>query len=145
MNVYQDVQDSKKEGFTESRERVLRETDIETIDHVTRYHGQMYYHVVSGTTDSNEQMLAYVNQSKPEQEVLTFLTSELVQKSKIENQWKSECGNCQLLQSNYGIRSNVPLVELSYFDTSDRLTYRYYRLDNGELESGVSFSDKYKQ
>ncbi|MFB1049339.1 DUF5590 domain-containing protein [Paraliobacillus sp. JSM ZJ581] len=144
-NVYQDIQGNKREGFVKSEERVLSETKIVEVDKVSRFHGQKYYHVVSGRTKTDEQMLAYVHQSNAEKKIVSFSLKDFVDKEQIESKWQSECGNCRLLQSNYGIRDNIPLLELSYFDHDDRLSYRYYRLDNGEFESGVSFSNNYKQ
>ncbi|CQR46665.1 hypothetical protein BN1058_00937 [Paraliobacillus sp. PM-2] len=143
-NVYQLIQENKIEGFTESEERVLTETDMITVDEISRFHGRQYYHVITGKNEEGEQLLAYVNQSNSDKAISVFSLKRLVNKERIEESWQTACESCQLLQMNYGIRDNVPLLELSYFDNKDRLSYRYYRLDNGEYESGVTLSNDYK-
>ncbi|WP_143804805.1 cell wall elongation regulator TseB-like domain-containing protein [Paraliobacillus ryukyuensis] len=142
-HLYQTIQSNKLSGFAESEERVLNETDMVTVNQTERFHGTDFYHVFIGDNKDGDRLLAYVNQTNKDEEIHTFSLNNLMTKKQLTNQWKNECESCQLLHSTYAIRDTTPLLELTYIDSQNRLTYRYYQLDNGEYESGVSFSNQY--
>ncbi|WP_112181159.1 MULTISPECIES: DUF5590 domain-containing protein [Paraliobacillus] len=142
--LYQTVEANKTSDFSTSEERVLEETAIIEIDDISRYHGEIYYNVVEGQTETGDSILAFVEVSNQEVEIKTFELSNFLDKNTLLSQWQNSCStSCELLQSQYGIRGDTPLLELSYFDAEDRLSYAYYRLDDGSYDSGVSFSNDY--
>lgn len=142
--LYQDIEESKTNDFATSEKRILEETEITEIESISRYHGQVYYNVVEGSTNTGEKLLGFVAISDEPMELEIFELSDLIDKSSLEEKWRDSCaGSCELLQSQYGIRDEIPLLEVSYFDEKDRLSYAYYRLKDGSYDSGVSFSNDY--
>lgn len=142
--LYQDVEESKSSDFLTSEERVLEETEITEIVDTSRYHGEIYYNVIEGQTETDVSLVAFVDVSNEEAEIKTFDLTNFIDENTLVSQWRNSCsGSCELLQSQYGIRGNTPLLELSYFDAEDRLSYAYYRLEDGSYDSGVSFSNDY--
>ena len=136
--IYQTVERNRSESFTTSEQRILNDTEITDINTITRFHGEAYYHVINGETVDGEQLLAYVNKSD-EEEIQTFKIDELMTLETLEKQWLKTCQSCELLYSQYGIRGNIPLLEVTYIDEENRLSYTYFRLKDGTLDSRVSF------
>lgn len=142
--LYQNVKENKVSDFLNSEERVLEETEITEIVDISRYHGDLYYNVIKGQTETDESLLAFVEVSNKEAEIKTFELTNFIDKNKLVTQWRNSCSDsCEVLQAHYGIRGNTPLLEISYFDAEDRLSYAYYRLEDGSYDSGVSFSNDY--
>lgn len=140
--LYQTVLDDKTNEFELTENRVNHELELSTIDEITRYHGTNYFHVVEGMTNENEQVVIYVNQTDQEADPIVFLKNDWVEETEIINQWEDETPYQDIHQIQYGIRNETPLLEFVYLDQSGRLSYDYYRLDNGEYDSGISFANK---
>ncbi|GGM23064.1 hypothetical protein GCM10011351_06150 [Paraliobacillus quinghaiensis] len=137
--IYQTIEKNRTETFATSEQQILNETEITKVNAITRYHGESYYHVINGQNVDGEELLAYVNKSN-EDEVQIFQTDQYMSLESLEKQWLNTCQSCELLESQYGIRGNIPLLELTYIDENDRLTYTYFRLKDGTIDSRVSFS-----
>lgn len=136
---YQTVEMNRRTEFNLSNERVLEETNMTTVLDISRYHGAEYFHVIRGENSDGEPLLAYINQGAAE-DIKLFSLNDFVSKQEIINNWRDNCDDCQLLHAEYAIREDIPLVEITYIDEANRLSYRNYRLDDGTYESGVSFS-----
>ncbi|MCZ0701883.1 uncharacterized protein YpmB [Natronobacillus azotifigens] len=143
INLYQTIQANKTEDFDQTRRRVIAETELVEIDDISRYHGNAFYHVVTGTTSEDEQVLAYVLVDNDEEEILIYHLSELTSKETVTHTWQEEMDVKELLSKQYGIRGTTPLLEFIYIDANNRLSYDYYRLDDGSYDSGISFSQKF--
>ena len=58
--------------------------------------------------------------------------------------WETETSYQEIYHIQYGIRNEIPLLEIVYLDHSDRLSYDYYHLDTNAYDSGISFANKSK-
>ncbi|MDL4840833.1 cell wall elongation regulator TseB-like domain-containing protein [Aquibacillus rhizosphaerae] len=136
--VYSSVQENKTDGFEQSKVIAKEETELVSVDDVTRYHGDIYYHVVFGETESGESAVAYVPVENEDESIQFFLTSEFVySREDVLNEWRSECSSCELYGVNLGIHNNLPVWETKYINGEDRFVFKYYPVDG----SMVFFTD----
>lgn len=142
--LYQSISTGKTADFTVTEQRVNEELDLSTIDQISRYHGTTYFHVVEGQTIDQEEVTVFVNQSDQEADLIVFSKDEWVTEDQIIASWEAQTSYQKRYQTQYGIRNGIPLMEIVYLDQSGRLSYDYYRLDNGEYDSGISFANKSK-
>ncbi|WP_440895708.1 cell wall elongation regulator TseB-like domain-containing protein [Amphibacillus sp. Q70] len=142
--LYQNISNGKVTDFTGTEQRVNQELELSTIDQISRYHGTDYFHVVEGQTTDQEDVMIFVNQSDQEADLIVFSKGEWVTEAQIIDNWEEQTSYQKKYQTQYGIRNGTPLMEIVYLDQNGRLSYDYYRLDNGEYDSGISFANKSK-
>ncbi|WP_226034716.1 cell wall elongation regulator TseB-like domain-containing protein [Aquibacillus saliphilus] len=128
--TYDEVQDNKVSGFSQSKEIALSDTDLVSISEVRRFHGNEYYHVVLGTTENGDSGIAYIPINEEEQ-VQYFNSETFLTKEKMLNEWGKTCSACSLTGINYGIDKEQPLWEIKYIDSEDRLVFDYYTAKDG--------------
>lgn len=140
--LYQNNQADKFAGYEETEFRIANETKITEIDAITRYHGDEFYHVIEGRTSNGDEVLAYVLiEDDAEQDIQVYYLKDLISSDQIMSEWRSHTDVRKLMTVQYGYRGSTPLLEFIYIDENDRLSYDYYRLDDGTFYSGISFSD----
>src|SRR5690625_3105891 len=142
--LYNNIQQDKQAGFSETKEIVLRETELTEISEIDRYHGEFAYHVVFGSTEDNEHKMVYVPLTNEEQDLITIDQSEIVSKETLENQLQNECNTCKIISIIPGMEDNEPLWELTYVDASDRYVLEYVSLYDATQYEQFRFTQSYK-
>jgi uncharacterized protein YpmB len=130
--LYNDVLQSKTEGFVESKQKALSETALSEIDDVSRYQGELFYHVVRGTMKNHESAIAFIPVNK-EEPIQFFITNDLLKKEDIMNQWRTSCSKCKWIDTAIAIHNEKPLWEITYIDSSNRYVLEYLYMDSGEV------------
>lgn len=141
---YQYINETKTDNFLVTEARVLEELTLDSIDNISRYHGTIPYHVVEAKTNDQEELLIFVDQSDESAALIVYSKSSLFTDEAILAEWRAATTYQEIYQTQYGLRNDIPLLEIVYVDQSDRLSYDYYRLDNGEYDNGISFANKIK-
>lgn len=142
--LYQFINETKTDNYLVTEARVTEELTLNSIDNISRYHGTIPYHVVEAIRNDQEELLIFVDQSDESAALIVYSKSDLVTDETILSDWKAETTYQEIYQTQYGLRNEIPLLEIVYLDHSDRLSYDYYRLDNGAYDSGISFANKSK-
>lgn len=140
VNLYQTVRENKEEGFSDSIARVEAELVVDEIHGIHRYHGEDPYHVIEVTKDDTRHMV-FINLS--DDEMLVLDTSEWVEESVILATFESTRPVQTIRGVSIGIRRTTPLIEIVYRDQNNRLSYDYFRLDDGSYDSGISFRENF--
>lgn len=142
--LYRYIDENKTENYLVTEARVTEELTLKSIDNISRYHGTIPYHVVEAITNDQEALLIFVDQSDESAPLIVYSKSDLITDEAILSDWKAETTYREIYQTQYGLRNEIPLLEIIYLDHSERLSYDYYRLDNGVFDSGISFANKSK-
>ncbi|SES80065.1 Uncharacterized protein YpmB [Oceanobacillus limi] len=133
--VYQGTLKNKTEGYDETEKRVLEDTDMVEIHDVTRFHGEEYFHVVTGVTKDKEELLIFVpvleDAQRNEEEYVILDKNEVMDKSKVKSELEQTCPDCKLINISPGIINNNPLWELTYMDHSNRYVIDYVSIYDG--------------
>ncbi len=138
--LYNSIQQDKEAGFQASAERAVAETDLEQAEDVSRYHGKVLYHVVTGTTADGSEAIAYVPAEQQDGEIVLFHSEDLVSEQSILQAWNNDCSSCELLETNLAIEKGQPLLELKYIDDRDRYVLHYYSLTDGSCGDHFRFN-----
>ncbi|SDL67517.1 DUF5590 domain-containing protein [Sediminibacillus halophilus] len=138
--LYNSIQQDKEAGFQTSADRAVAETALEKAENVSRYHGNILYHVVTGTTDDGSEAIAYVPAEQKDGKIVIFRTEDLVSEQSILQSWNNDCSNCELLETNLAIENDQPLLELKYIDDRDRYVLHYYSLTDGSSGDHFRFN-----
>lgn len=142
--IYNQIQQDKKTGFTETEEIVLQETDLVEISDIERYHGEAAYHIVFGKTENDEHKIVYVPLTNDEQDLITIDQSEMISKETLENQLQNECNTCKIISIIPGIENSELLWELTYVDDSGRYVLEYVSIHDGTQYEQFRFTQTYK-
>ncbi|MBM7542538.1 hypothetical protein [Amphibacillus cookii] len=139
--LYQSVNTEKTKGFSDTRERVEQQLEIASIDDISRYHGSKYFHVVEAKSTSDEHLVIFVDQTDQDAELVTYYKEDWIEIDHVLDEWRNQTVYQEIYHTQIGLRHQTPLLEIVYLDESGRLSYDYYRLDNGEYDSGISFAN----
>ncbi|SEN44001.1 Uncharacterized protein YpmB [Amphibacillus marinus] len=143
ISLYRSIDANRTGAFSDSRQRVEEELAIHSIEHISRYHGTEYFHVIDATTAADEAIVIFVNQDDSEQDLIVFDKQDLVTEDQIMATWRNETAYQQLYRSQKGLRNQTPLLEIVYLDDNGRLSYDYYRLSDGDYDSGITFRKQF--
>ncbi|MCT2537355.1 DUF5590 domain-containing protein [Aquibacillus koreensis] len=133
--LYSTVQENKKDGFSASIQLAQSETEIKNIKEVTRFHGDIFYHVVTGESGDGEPAVAFVpvEENVDEQsDVLFFLLNDTITRDQVMSEWRQSCVSCELHGINLGLYSDEPVWEVKYINKADRYVFQYFPLDGSE-------------
>lgn len=131
INLYQDATNSKTEHFDEVRNLAIENTSLDVIHSIERYHGDRLYYVLDGETDDNQETLIYIYQSDEEEWGYDVYNKESFYSEEVLlSEWRNRCDACEFLGSDIGIDNGFPVLEIKYFDTSDRLVYEHVLLED---------------
>ncbi|MDV2580803.1 hypothetical protein [Alkalibacillus haloalkaliphilus] len=113
---------------------------IETIEDDFYYNGEQTYTVVQGVGDG-ERYFTFVpkKDNLEEDDISWVLESEGVSKDDILSEWQQDCSNCNLLHITPGIMNERTIWEV-VFEDDDRMYFRTYLFETGELYDSISFS-----
>lgn len=142
--LYNDIQEDRQIGFSETKKIVLRDTDLVEITEIQRYHGEFAYHIVFGHTENNEQQIVYVPLTNAEEELMIVNKSDIVPKESIEKQLQNECNTCKIISIIPGIEDNELLWELTYVDASERYVLEYVSIYDATPYEQFRFTRLYK-
>ncbi|MGJ9456790.1 DUF5590 domain-containing protein [Oceanobacillus sp. CF4.6] len=136
--LYNDLYDSKTEGFHETSKQILNQTSITEVEKIERYSGSTSYHVIFGINDENEEKLIFYPLEGNEKELTTIDRSKVLSEEEIVNLWRTQCNECEFVKINPALENDEPLWEITYHDNHNRYVMDYLSIyDGSPVESYV--------
>lgn len=130
--LYNYVMTTKQEGFLNSQERVLRETDLIEVSNIERFNGDEPYHIVYAKTEQHDSEIVFVPLNK-NKKLKRVKEDKIIPKSKMIERFNSSCDSCKLIKITPAILNNKLLWEITYIDRSNRYVFDYRSIDDGEV------------
>ncbi|MGP4041310.1 cell wall elongation regulator TseB-like domain-containing protein [Gracilibacillus sp. D59] len=128
ITLYQDIMNSKTEHFDDVKTLAIENTSLDVIHSIERFHGEQLYYVLEGETNDNQASLLYMYQSEEKWEYDIYDKESLYSEDILLSEWRDRCTSCELLGSTIGIDNDLPILEIKYINTSDRLVYEHVLL-----------------
>ncbi|QGH34764.1 hypothetical protein GI584_12300 [Gracilibacillus salitolerans] len=130
FTLYQEVMNSKTEHFDDVRTLAMENTSLDVIHSIERFHGDQLYYVLDGETNDNQASLLYMYQVEEEWEYDMYNKESFYSEDVLLSEWRDRCTSCEFSGSNVGIDNGFPVLEIKYFDTTDRLVYEHVILED---------------
>ncbi|WP_088069153.1 cell wall elongation regulator TseB-like domain-containing protein [Gottfriedia luciferensis] len=112
-----------------AEELVLNDGYLKSVDHSDYYHGKEQAIVLSGKDESNNEMIAWVQDGN----VITRKKSEGLTEKDIIDKVTKERNPKKIHKVKLGIENKIPLWEVVYIDQNGRYNFYYAAFENGEL------------
>lgn len=136
--IYIDVNQDRTSAHAQASTLVLEQTEVETVDEVSVYHGKETVHIIKGTEKDGSSVLVYVQVDN--QKVLDVIKGDdYLSTSEMKDVWKKGCGNCGFKNIQYGYEEGEPVFEVTYIDQQDRYVFDYYRLNGESFDQRFAF------
>lgn len=142
--TYNGLQKSLNKGFTETTDVVLAETDIVEIEQIERFQELAEYHIVFGKTADGIDQIVFVLKDNQTENITIVNRADIMDKDIIEERWRSNCQQCNLISVKPAFLSRTPLWELTYYDESNRYVFDYVSMADGSLFETVRLKRKFK-
>lgn len=120
-----DLNDDKKQA----EELAISQGYLKTVSSADYYHGKEQAIVLTGKDDSNEEMIAWIQDGK----IIARKKSEGLTRSEIIAKVKSERAPKEIHKVKLGIENKIPLWEVVYIDEQGRFNFYYAAFENGDL------------
>ena len=136
--IYIDVNQDHTRAHAQASTLVLEQTEVETVDEVSVYHGKETVHIIRGSMEDGHSVLVYVQVN--DQEVLDVIKGEdYLSISEMKDVWKEGCAGCAFKNIHYGYEEDEPVFEITYIDQQDRYVFDYYRLNGESFDQRFAF------
>ncbi|MFS0822986.1 DUF5590 domain-containing protein [Bacillus sp. 1P02SD] len=135
VNIYQSALEPLNEAETKGNKIALEKTQIETIDDSYTYLGTKAYQVVIGKNDEGEAMIAWIPLKKGE--IVTRFKREGITEKEALAILKSDRNPQEIRSVKLGLEDNIPIWEIIYIGSDDRLTYHKLYFENGKYRNSI--------
>lgn len=140
MYLYSNIRSNEDQGFDQSIQRVSEEIDANQIEQVTRFHGNIYYHVIHHK-DDQQVTYYFVDQTDKTRPILSYATGTLHPLDTIIKSFKSDRPDHEITSVNVGMREKTPIVEIISMTSTNAIRYDYYNLSDRTYESGLTLNN----
>ncbi|HEY4602490.1 MAG TPA: DUF5590 domain-containing protein [Cerasibacillus sp.] len=132
--LYYTILKNKETDFLQSEEIILEQTNLTTIEKVERFHGDTFYHVITGLTRDGDIYFAYLpkKNSKKKQKITLINHANILPKSQIKANWLKTCESCYYVSMTPGLIDERPVWEMTYKDGAGRYVFDYLSMYDGE-------------
>ncbi|AXI09328.1 hypothetical protein CV093_11060 [Oceanobacillus sp. 143] len=139
--LYNNLYESKVEGFAETKKQILAQTAITEVDKIERYNGDSPYHVVYGKNKENEEKIIFYPLNGKEKNLTTVDQADIILEQQILNAWKNQCNHCELVHISPALMDQEPLWEIAYYeDNKSRYVLDYLSMDDASRKEQLHFS-----
>lgn len=141
--LYVHIEKQKAEGFHETKQHVLEETELIYIDRIKRFHSEKDYHIVFGLDEHGKDNIVFVSLSNDEK-FLVINNDDFVAEQFVYEQWTKSCDQCKFIQITPAIIENNPLWEITYVDHADKYTFDYVSIYDGKPYEQLQLQQMFK-
>jgi len=141
--LYLDIQAEKTIDFSNTKERVLAETNITNIETIERYHEKEYYHIVYGFADDHTEYIVFVPQSG-EYDMTVVQVDDIINEEAIMAQWEKTCQACTFIRLTPALLEDEVLWEITYVNDTDKYIFEYYTINDGQLYEQIKLLKIFK-
>ncbi|HEX6593484.1 MAG TPA: DUF5590 domain-containing protein [Bacillota bacterium] len=143
--LYKNIQSSKTEGFQDSEQIVLDETNVVEIEDIILSHSEQPHHVVIGKTKNGEKKLVFVPLSSNNNKKLTIVNEQdIVSAQSIQQEWTNKCHECEWIKLVPTIVDHEPMWEITYIDNNGRYVIDYLSIYDGTNYEQYRFRPMFK-
>lgn len=141
--TYQHIQKTKAAGFDNVENIVLSETDVESIEEISRFQEEKAIFIAKGKDAEGEMWFVFIPQDyEKDDDIEKYSTKDLVSPTGIEDNWADECEDCELKKSAPAMMDGEPLWELTYLDTTNRYVLAYFSFEDGSEVETLKLQNK---
>ncbi|WP_077618567.1 DUF5590 domain-containing protein [Bacillus sinesaloumensis] len=116
-------------------EIALEKTPIETIEESYTYFGTTAYQVVIGKNDKDQRLIAWIPEKKGE--IITRFEKDGISEKEALAIVNNERNPEEIRSVKLGIEDNIPIWEIIYMGSDQRLTYHKLYFENGKYRNSI--------
>ncbi|RFB16939.1 peptidase M4 [Bacillus sp. HNG] len=135
VNIYQSALEPLNNAAAKGNKIALEKTPIEKIEDSYTYLGTKAYQVVIGKNNEDETIIAWIPQKKGE--IVTRFKRDGITENKALAILKSERNPQEIRSVKLGLEDNIPIWEIIYIDSDNRLTYHKLYFENGKYRNSI--------
>ncbi|TMN23718.1 cell wall elongation regulator TseB-like domain-containing protein [Lentibacillus cibarius] len=132
--LYQATQQERTASFKQVKQKVLKETAINTIDRIERFHGSDAYHIIYGKMGDQQAAIMFYPFNENNTDSVIVNRSEIIPKKTIQTDWRDHCTNCMLFDITPALITNdkLPAWEITYENSAGRYIMEYVSMNDGK-------------
>jgi len=139
--IYIHIQNEQKDSFSQTKQRVLADTNIAYIEDVQQFQSEKAYHIVFGKTKNNDEKFLFV--PLHDDEMVVINNEDIIAEEQIYEKWRARCQHCDLIQISPAMIDNEPLWEITYND-DDMYTFHYVSMIDGTMYERLQLTQMFK-
>ncbi|WP_010284128.1 cell wall elongation regulator TseB-like domain-containing protein [Bacillus timonensis] len=136
ISIYHSALEPLNTAEAKGNEIALEKTPIVTIDESYTYFGTKTYQVVIGKNDEDDKMIAWIPEKKGGK-IITRFERDGITKNEAITILKSERNPQEIRSVKLGIEDNIPIWEIIYIGSDNRLTYHKMYFETGKYRNSI--------
>lgn len=127
FDLYHSYQVQTHDHYKDTKDKVLQETVMETVERITYFHGKQTYRIVFGQDANERKMIAWVSAA----EIETEFRDQGRSKAAIIENVKNQEGEIEIVRAVPAKREEQKMWEITYKDQDRKWNYAYYDFYEG--------------
>ncbi|WP_453995487.1 cell wall elongation regulator TseB-like domain-containing protein [Bacillus nitroreducens] len=135
ISLYQSALEPLNDAQARGNKIALEKTPIQTIEDSYTYFGTNAYQVVIGKNDKGQKMIAWIPEKKGK--IVTRFEREGITENEALDILKRERNPQEIRSVKLGIEDNIPIWEIIYIGSDNRLTYHKLYFETGKYRNSI--------
>lgn len=138
--TYQTARSQYSEGHNKSVELAKGRGNLSFVEKVETFNGTLQYHIVTGTNEINEKIIAWIPQQN-RGKVLIEKQGNGVTKEQALKTVQQQYSPVKIKSVQLGMDENIPIWEIKYIDESGRFTYDFVNFYDGKINKHMAIQN----
>lgn len=130
INIYLNALEPKRTAEEKATAIALEETEITNVHSIELYYGSSAYYVVEGTNKEKEDIIAWIPENG-DKIMVANAKDGITEKEAINILYKN-VSPAEIIEVRLGIEKKLPLWEIYYRTSNDKINYYYIDFETGE-------------
>ena len=137
--LYMDLNEKRTADFDATSKEIVQQTPITEVSKIEKFSGEEAYHVVFGKNAADEEKIIFYPLDGNEKTLTTIDAKDIVSQTAMLDHWKSDCGQCELINITPALVNNEVLWELIYYDQENRYVFDYRSIYDGSRYEEIRY------
>lgn len=135
FSVYKSALEPVETAQKKANAIALEKTELETVKESYTYYGTSAYQVVIGSNKDDQEMIVWIPEK--DGEIITRLFNEGISEKEAVKIVNSERNPKEIRSVKLGIEDNIPIWEIVYIASDNRLTYHKLYFETGKYRNSI--------
>jgi len=140
--IYKEAMATKETDFDKTKNRVIKQTDIRTIDTIENSTAEKPMHVVFGKTNKGKEKIAFV--SLKDKKIKVIDATSIVKAEEIQSIVQNDCSDCKVIKVTPVLLESKPLWEATYKKSNHSYVFEYFNINDASKEERFQLKQNFE-
>ncbi|HIS29177.1 MAG TPA: DUF5590 domain-containing protein [Candidatus Avamphibacillus intestinigallinarum] len=140
--VYNEAMAIKETDFDKTKNRVMKQTDIHTIDHIENATAEKQMHTVFGKTNKGKEKMAFV--SLKDKKIKVIDATSIIKREEIQSIVQNDCSSCKVIKITPVLLESKPVWEATYKKSNQSYVFEYFDIYDASIKERFQLKQNFE-